>query len=102
MELASLRKVTGSKSCCQSSVVTRVGAPQALQPFIDPRTARKVVFVTRGAGDRELAGVLAPGALAVCGVGTPGWKFDAVAYQATCRVLEQRAHVPVSALDSKP
>ena len=56
------------------------------------------MFVVRGAGDRELAGVLAHGALAACGVGVPGWAFDAAAYEATCRELEQRADAPVSAL----
>ena len=76
-----------------------VALTQALQPFIDPRTARKVVFVVRGAGDRELTGVLAPGALAACGVGMPGWAFDAAAYEATCRALERQAHTPMPALD---
>ena len=79
-----------------------MAALQALQPFIDPRTARKVVFLVRGAGDRELAGVLAPDSLAACGVGVPGWAFDAAAYEATCRALEQRAHAPVPATSPEP
>lgn len=60
------------------------------------------MFVVRGADNRELTGVLAPGALAACGVGVPGWAFDAAAYEATCYALEQRAHARVSAMDPIP
>ena len=56
----------------------------------------------RGAGCRELEGVLAPSTLAACGVGVPGWQFDAAAYAATCSALEQCARVPASAPNPEP
>ncbi len=34
------------------------------------------------------------GTLAACGVGAPGWAFDAAAYAAACRALEARAVAP--------
>ena len=64
---------------------------QALQPFIDRHTARKIIFVTRADHNNDaLSGYLAPDTLAACGVGVRDWKFDLGAYARVCQALEQR------------
>ena len=62
---------------------------QALQPFIDRHTARKIIFVTRADHTNDaLSGYLAPDTLAACGVGVRDWKFDLGAYARVCQALE--------------
>ncbi len=88
-------------TCPQPWATLQSPDAQALQPFIDPRTARKIVFVGRGAAGEGRAGV-PPGTLAACGVGAPGWAFDAAAYAAACRALEARAGAPPRAAGAPP
>ena len=75
---------------------------QALQPFIDPATAKKVLFVSKDNAAAQMPALFPMDKMEPCLGGTGTFTYNGDAYGSFCRGLEASKSNGVQSLNQSP